>query len=207
MLIRAHDDASADPQRWRTFVVEQGFGHFVAGGASRAIPVVVPTQFVLTDDTITFHLARPNPVFECLAENDQCLMSVAGDWAYVPGAWKAIGDEDPRSGVPTTYYGAVQLTGRVTVLDDPAEIADVLRLQLDDLERSSDYIDPLEHGKKLGGIRGLRIGIEEVRAKFKYGGNVDREHREYIADQLSFRGGPGDAAAVRQMSANDHRVR
>ena len=31
--------------------------------------------------------------------------------AAVPAAWKAIGDEDPTLGIPTTYYAAVQLVG------------------------------------------------------------------------------------------------
>ncbi|MEM9464752.1 MAG: FMN-binding negative transcriptional regulator [Actinomycetota bacterium] len=199
MLIRRHDDGTDDPERWRRFVVDQGFGHLVAAGTNRPVPVVVPTQFVLSGDAIVLHLARPNPIFECLAENDRCLVSVAGDWSYIPGAWKAVGDEDPRFGVPTTYYGAVQLSGRAIVLEDPDEVAATLRVQLDDLEPAGDLVDPSEHGAKLRAIRGLRIEIDEVRAKFKYGGNVDQAHRDHIAAQLEARDGPGDAAARRHM--------
>ncbi len=199
MLIRPHDDASDDIERWRSFVTQQAFGHLVASGLRRSVPVVVPTQFALIDDTLTLHLARPNPIFECLSENARCLMSVAGDWAYIPASWKAIQDEDPRSGIPTTYYGAVQLTGTATILDDPAQVADVLRLQLDDLEPAGDYIDPEEHGKKLGAIRGVQIAIEKVRAKLKYGGNVDQAHRDRVAEHLRARSGPGDNAAIDHM--------
>ena len=28
-------------------------------------------------------------------ENPTVLLAVAGDWAFVPSAWKAVGDEDP----------------------------------------------------------------------------------------------------------------
>jgi transcriptional regulator len=35
-----------------------------------------------------------------------------------------------------------------------------------------------------------------VRAKFKYGGNVDAEHRLAVVDRLKRRNGPGDAAAA-----------
>ena len=199
MLIRPHDDGSDNPQRWRDFVAAQGFGHLAAAGTGRAVPVVVPTQFVLADDTVTLHLARANPIFECLAENDRCVLSVAGDWAYIPAAWKAIGDEDPRRGIPTTYYGAVQLTGTTTVADDHDAIAAALRTQLADLEPDADLVDPIEHGKSLNAIRGLRIEIDDVQAKFKYGGNVDQDHRDAIADKLRARSGPGDAAALRHM--------
>lgn len=71
----------------------------------------VPTQFLLIEDTVWLHLARPNPVFQALFENPNVVLSIAGDWAYIPDAWKAIGEEDPRSGIPTTYYAAVQLIG------------------------------------------------------------------------------------------------
>ncbi len=57
--------------------------------------------------------------------------------------------------------------------------------------------DPLAaHPAKLAGIRALTVEVEEVRAKFKYGGNVDREHRRAVVEQLRTRNGPGDAAAA-----------
>jgi transcriptional regulator len=203
MLIRSHDDASDDENRWRSFVAAQGFGHLVAAGRGRAVPVVVPTQFILQGDKVLLHLAKSNPVFPALAENDQVVLSVAGDWAYIPGAWKAVGDEDPRIGVPTTYYGAVQLTGAATVTDRSEDTAAVLREQLGALEPDGDYIDPIEHEAKLPTIRGISIAVTEVRSKFKYGGNVDAAHRAHIADQLAARGGPGDAAARQQIELPD----
>jgi transcriptional regulator len=161
------------------------------------VPVVVPTQFLLLDATrVLLHLARPNPIWAALDENPAVLLSLAGDWAYVPAAWKAIGDEDPRMGVPTTYYAAVQLIGDATVVDDASGKAEILRAQLGSTEPGSDAADPAEHGRRLNSIRGISIAVREVRAKFKYGGNVDDEHRIEVARHLAERGGPGDAAAL-----------
>jgi len=188
-------DAPIDDDEWRSFLVAQGFGHLVAAGRDREVAVVVPTQFVLDGNDVVLHLARPNPVWAAIGENPLVVLSVAGDWAYVPSAWKAIGDEDPRQGIPTTYYGAVQLTARAELLDEPDDVAAVLRRQLQVLQPEIDVVDPIEHGPKLGQIRGLRLVVTEVRAKFKYGGNVDEAHRLAVADDLAARGGPGDAAA------------
>jgi transcriptional regulator len=58
-------------------------------------------------------------------------------------------------------------------------------------------MDPAEHEARLRAIRGLRVEVETVQAKFKYGGNVDVEHRLAVADRLEGRGGPGDLAAAR----------
>jgi transcriptional regulator len=197
-------DRPLDDDEWRQFVKAQGFGHLVAAGREREFPVVVPTQFALTvgeggGDLILMHLARPNPIWAVLAENPRVVMSVAGDWAYIPASWKAIGDEDPAYGIPTTYYAAAQLCGTAEVVDDTEAIAEILRRQLGTLPRDEGQVDPSEHGSKLRTIRGLRIPVTEVRAKFKYGGNVDAAHRLSVAERLVVRDGPGDRAAVRHL--------
>jgi transcriptional regulator len=193
-------DAGTSEQEWTAFVRAHGFGHLVAAGRDRDVPVVVPTQFVLPDaGQVLLHLARPNPIWRALAENPRVVLSVAGDWAYIPAAWKAIGEEDPRRGVPTTYYAAVQLIAEAVIVDDDAGKADILRRQLADTEPGSDVVDPLEHGRTLDGIRGLRLDVTEVRAKFKYGGNADDAHRSAVVQHLQHRGAPGDSAAVEQV--------
>jgi transcriptional regulator len=202
MLIHAHDAAPSEDAAL-AFVDAQGFGHLVAGGRGRDVPVVVPMQFVVTSRApveVVLHLARPNPGWAALAENPHVVLSVAGDWTYIPSAWKAVGDEDPRRGIPTTYYAAVQLTGRATVVDDPDGVAAILRTQLSTYEPGGDWADPRDaHTTRLALIRGIRIAVDDVRAKFKYGGNVDDAHRRAVADRLAQRDGPGDAAARRRV--------
>lgn len=199
MLIRPHDDASGDEGRWRAFVDAQSFGHLVAAGRSRDVPAVVPTQFVLDGDRVVLHLARSNPIFEYIEENSTCLLSIAGDLAYIPAAWKAIDAEDPSRGIPTTYYAAVQLTCTATLLEEEEAVAEVLREQLLALEPDSEYIDPIEHGPTLRGVRAIVLAIDDVRAKFKYGGNVDEAHRRHVAAKLAERDAHGDRAALRQI--------
>lgn len=198
MLIRDWD-LPADEAEWRAFVAANAFGHLVAGGRHREVPVVVPTQFVLDADQVVLHLAKPNPIWDAIEENPTVLLSVAGDWAYVPSDWKTIGGEDPRRGIPTTYYAAVQLIGQAQVVVEPAGVAEVLRTQIADLQPDVDAIDPEDHGAKLRAIRGLRIDVTEVRAKFKYGANVDTDHRAAVRDRLVERDGPGDRAAARHV--------
>jgi transcriptional regulator len=128
------------------------------------------------------------------------VLSVAADWAFIPSSWKAIGDEDPALGIPTTYYAAVQLIGTASVLDErdrPGVVADVLRRQLGQYQPDIAVADPAEvHAARLKTIVGISIAIDEVRAKFKYGGNVDEPHRRAVIDRLASRGGPDDAAAA-----------
>ncbi|MGH9102845.1 MAG: FMN-binding negative transcriptional regulator [Acidimicrobiales bacterium] len=190
-------DRSVGEREWRPFVEAQGFGHLVAAGRGRDVPVVVPTQFLLDADAVLLHLAAPNPIFEALAEQPRCLLSVAGDWAFIPSDWKAIGSEDPLLGIPTTYYGAVQLIGAARVECGPDSVAAVLRRQLAAAQPGVDVADPaISHHSMLGAIRAVTVAVEEVRAKFKYGGNVDDAHRRAVVERLRARAGPGDLAAA-----------
>ncbi|HMC68313.1 MAG TPA: FMN-binding negative transcriptional regulator [Mycobacteriales bacterium] len=181
-------DSPADTAEVVSFVRAQGFGHLIAPG-TRDVPVVVPTQYILGDAAaempdVLLHLARPNPVWAALEESSTVLLSVAGDWAYVPSAWKAVGDEDPALGIPTTYYAAAQLLGDAEVLDDDEAKLDVLRRQLAVLEPDIAHADPSVHLRRLPGIRAIRIRVREVAGKFKYGGNVDAAHRAAVAANL-----------------------
>lgn len=198
----ARSDRTLGEDEWRPFVERQGFGHFIAPGTGLDYPVVVPTQFVLETDRALAHFAVPNPVLDALAANARAVLSVAGDWAFVPSDWKAIGEEDPLAGIPTTYYAAVQLRGTAEVLQEPADVAAVLRRQLAVLQPSTAVADPeVAHPKQLRAIRAVVLSVHEVVAKFKYGGNVDEAHRAAVVEKLRQRRGPGDNAAA------DHAVR
>ena len=184
-------DRSLGEHEWRPFVEAQGFGHFVAPGRGLDYPVVVPTQFVLEGDQVLAHFAAPNPVFEALEADPKALMSIAGDWAFIPSDWKAIGDEDPALGIPTTYYAAVQLKGRAEVRREPAAVAAVLRRQLAVLQPSTSIADPeIAHLSLLRSIRAVVLTVDDVVAKFKYGGNVDEAHSRAVVERLLDRGGP-----------------
>ena len=194
MFIHGWDAGTED--EWRSFLDTHCFGELIAAGRNRDVPVVVPTQFTLIGDELLVHLLRPNPIWMAIAENPNVLLCVSGDWAFVPSSWKAIGDEDPARGIPTTYYASVQIVGTARVIDDPEGIAEVLRTQLSHLQPDIEVLDPMEHGARLRAIRALRLDVTAVRSKFKYGGNVDAAHRIAVADHLAKRDGPGDRAAA-----------
>jgi transcriptional regulator len=190
-------DRPIDDEEWRAFVRAQGFGHLVAAGAGRDVPVVVPTQYVFDDPVVLAHVAVPSPILAALAERPTAMLAVAGDWAFIPSSWKAIDDEDPRLGIPTTYYAAVQLLGRVDVVEDPDALAALLGRQLGALQGGVEIAEPLvEHRARLAAIRGLVLHVESVDAKFKFGGNVDEAHRRAVLARLEERGGPRDEAAA-----------
>jgi transcriptional regulator len=200
MLIRKHDAAISEDE-WKTFLAARDFGELIASGRGRDVPVVVPAHFIYDGDrTIRLHLAAPNPVWEALAENPLALVSLFGDYAYIPTQWNANFGERVESGVPTSYYAAVQAVVRTRTVDDPDELASILRAQLAHFQPEGGHapVEPgieNDYGKYFGGIRGIVCTIEDVRAKFKYGGNKTAEHRLRIADALATRDQGHDRAA------------
>ena len=177
MLIHPWDHGDLDEAR--AFLAAQTVGTLIC--PTDDLPVVTPTHYVWDGTHVLLHLARPNPALAAIGT--RAVFSVHGDWAYVPSAWKAVGDEDPTLGVPTSYYAAVTLTCAVEVLEGEA-LLELLRTQLDRFEPGSDVADPSVHTRRLPGIRGLRLTPTDVQAKFKYGGNVDAAHRAALVERL-----------------------
>ena len=194
VLIHRHDAALSDAE-WRAFLADHDFGELIVPGAGRDLPVVVPTHFVYDGDkTVLLHLAQPNPVWEALAERPRALLSVFGAYTFIPGHWN-----QDEYGVPTSYYAAVQLACDAEVLDDPAQIAAILERQLAHFQPEGKHapVEPGDnrYGKLLGSIRGIRLSVTDVRAKFKFGANRTVEHRRVVAAKLAERGRPLDIEA------------
>ncbi|KQY54196.1 FMN-binding negative transcriptional regulator [Nocardioides sp. Root140] len=191
---------------WHRLVPGNDFGQLVTAGHVDGWPVIVPTHFIVEGDEVLLHLARPNPVWRALESDDRVVLSLIGDWTYVDAAMNSDPGDDPALGVPTSYYSALQLHGHATVIDDPEAKADILARQLAHFEPpGSTRVTPspaIESDRRqLPGIRGLRIRIDHVRAKQKYGGNKPAAQRQGIADALAQRDGPGDRAAVAHLRA------
>jgi transcriptional regulator len=195
MLIHRHDEPLSDAE-WRDFLRTHEFGELIAPGVNRDLPIVVPTHFVWDGDkTVILHLARINPVWQALAERPRALLSVFGAYAYVPGHWN-----QDEYGVPTSYYAAVQLACDVAPTNDDAALADILERQLAHFQPEGMHapVEPGDnpYGRRLSAIRGLRLTVTDVRAKFKFGGNRTPQHREAVATRLDERGGPLDREAA-----------
>ena len=197
MLIHRHD-APLGEDEWRAFLSTHDFGELIAPGRDRDLPVVVPTHFVWDGaHEVVLHLAKPNPVWDALAERPRALLSVFGAYTFIPGHWN-----QDEYGVPTSYYAAVQLACDARVTDEETEIAAILERQLDHFQPEGMHA-PVEpggnrYGQLIPSVRGIVLTVTGVRAKLKFGTNRTVEHRRAIAEKLGERGTPLD------LEARDH---
>ncbi|UQI46360.1 FMN-binding negative transcriptional regulator [Streptomyces sp. HU2014] len=204
-------DAALDAAEWRGWIDDgHDFGQLVVNGVPGEPPAVVPTHFCADGTTLLVHLARPNPVWRALERDPRVVLSVVGDYAFVPGTWRAPAGTPPEDGVPTSYYSAVQFTCRAEIVDGAADKAELLRRQLAHFQPAGDHADVHPgrppYGRMLPGIRGLRLHVSSVLAKFKYDDHKPLRHRESVADRLSARDQGLDAPAARRQRRRLDRV-
>ncbi|MFD3326583.1 FMN-binding negative transcriptional regulator [Streptomyces sp. NPDC058701] len=186
-------DAALDAAEWQTWIADgHDFGILSVNGLPGQPPVVVPTHFTAEDTSLLIHLARPNPVWKAIDADPNVTFTVTGDYAFIPGPWRAKPDVPPTDGVPTSYYAAIQFTCQATIIDDRKAKAELLRSQMAHFQPDGDHapIDPDQapYGRMLPGIRGLRLNVTDVRAKFKYDDHKPAEQRTDIARRLTERG-------------------
>ena len=197
-------DAALEPAEWQQWLAgTDGFGVLAVNHTDPAqAPLVVPTHFTVAGEELLLHLARPNPVWPHLGRGGQVRLAVTGDYAYIPTYWRAKAGGPDEDGVPTSYYASVQFVCQPTIVDDPQAKADILAAQLTDMQPEGRHaaVDPDQapYGRMLPGIRGLRLAVLRVDAKFKYDDHNPIEHRQRVAERLQHRDQALDAGAAEQ---------
>ncbi|MEW2154955.1 FMN-binding negative transcriptional regulator [Streptomyces sp. NPDC007189] len=196
-------DAGLDDAEWQAWIAEgHDFGILSVNGLPGHSPMTVPTHFTGDGSRLLIHLARPNPVWHAIEHDPHVTFTVIGDYAFIPGPWRAKPGIPPTDGVPTSYYAAVQFTCRAHIVDDPEAKAELLRRQMAHFQPDGDHapvaVDQPPYGRMLSGIRGLRLEVTDVRAKFKYDDHKPVEHRTSVAEHLTARGQGLDVPTARQ---------
>ncbi|MEU8355959.1 FMN-binding negative transcriptional regulator [Nonomuraea sp. NPDC048882] len=188
-------DAARNEDEWREWLRTRDFGQIAVNGVGGAAPVVVPTHFLFDGEEIVLHLARPNPIWAALEANPAAVVSVYDDYAFIPSGWRG---DSPETGVPTSYYASVQLVCQAEIVDDREGKAEIVRRQLAHHQPDGDHGEMAAgagpYHKLLSALRGLRLRVVDVRAKFKFDDHRP-EVRERVSAGLAERGLPTDAGA------------
>ncbi|MER8187808.1 FMN-binding negative transcriptional regulator [Kitasatospora sp. NPDC094015] len=198
MLIRPWD--RGDEAEWRAWLAAgRDFGLLAANGPAGRGPVLVPTHFLLDAEQreILLHLAAPNPLLAAVRADPRVTLSVTDDYAFAPGHWRG------EPGTPTSYYASVQFSCTAEIVEDPAAKAAVLNRQLAHFQPETPQVrvaaGEQPFGPLLSGLRGLRLTIDEVRAKFKYDDKRPPAEQAALADRLADRGQGLDHGARAQL--------
>ena len=172
MLIHPWDAAISETE-WRHWLAAgHDFGQIAVNdpdknGARTSSPPTSPWTAAPSSST----WFRPNKIWAAVPARPIVVMSVVNNYTYVPTTWRAKAGGPDEDGVPTSYYSAVQLTCHAEIVDDPQRKAELLRRQLAHFQPRGDHaqvgVDLPPYGRMLSGIRGLRLHIASVAAKFR----------------------------------------
>jgi transcriptional regulator len=147
------------------------FGTLTTVGDGRLSISTIPFLIGLDGASLDGHIARANPHWREFASVSDLLVGFIGPNAYISPTWYQGG----RDLVPTWNYVAVEVRGRIELLDGRAARLDLVnRLSARHeapLPRPwhSDKMDPGSRDKLLDAIVAFRVRIESITAKMKLG--------------------------------------
>ncbi len=161
------------------------FGTLTTVSAGRARISTIPFLIGHDGASLDGHLARANPHWREFGDVTDLVISFLGPNAYISPTWYQSPDM-----VPTWNYVAVEVRGRVELLDDRASRLDIVdRLSARHeatlpLPWHSDKMNAEFRDKLLDAIVAFRIHIESIDAKLKLGQNRKPEDLRSAADAL-----------------------
>ena len=176
-----------DRERINPFIHEHGFATIVSNGGSGLSGSHLPVLFdpaAGASGMLRSHMARANPQWRDFAAAGEVLCIFHGPHAYISPSWYV-----EQHTVPTWNYAIVHVYGRPAVIEDQAELANIVRATTDKYEAMMPrpWTLPLserELDRMLAAIVGFKIEITRVEAKFKLGQNRSREDQEGVLGGL-----------------------
>ena len=197
-----------DPTSLHDFIEAHSFGVLVS--PTEAAPFATHLPFLLDRSsgqygTLVGHLARVNPHGE-IGRDRPALVVFNGPHAYVSPTWY----ESPHV-VPTWNYVAVHATGRLELVENTAELLEIVKRSVLHYEQNlpTPWILPETEPfveRLVKQIVGVRIVIERLDGKWKLNQNHSEERRRKVADELEKRGGENAMAIASLMRRTDRRT-
>lgn len=141
------------------------------------------------------HVARANPVWQDVRDDDDVLVIFSSGSAYISPNWYPSKQEFHRQ-VPTWNYQVVHVRGKIKVRDDEKFLRGVVahltrenevRAGVAKIWKMSDA--PGEYiSQMLAAIVGIEISISDIAGKWKLSQNRDESDRLNAAQELRKRG-------------------
>jgi transcriptional regulator len=167
-------------------------GLLVTSGQSGLMASPIP--FVYREEEgglfLIAHLAKANPHWKELESTDECLVVFQGAEGYVTPDWYPSKKSTHKT-VPTWNYQVVQVKGKPTVIHDLAWLMSLVESVTDFMEHKrstpwkpsdapADFIE-----SQLKAIVGLKIGVTEIKGKWKMSQNRTQEDAAGVVAGMS----------------------
>jgi len=180
------------------FLHEMSYGFLATKGAAE-YPGVLPINYVYLNDALYFHGSRIGEKMNTIKLQPEVSFAIAKEYSLIPSYMS-----DPFYACPATvFFKSVLIHGKAIIVDELQEKCDVLNALMNKLQPEGGY-EPisLEHNgyvSRVGATAIVRIDIDSITAKFKFGQNWKQAQLESIGEQLALRGKELDRETVELM--------
>ena len=161
-------------------------------------PYAVPVNFVRIDDTLYFHGALKNKKMQIIAQNPVVSFSVVENYALIDSDFSST---DGLACPATQFFKSVSIDGVASVVEGRDEKAKVFEALMQKLQPKGGYkpFSDTEYDAAIKATAVVKIEIEKLTCKFKFGQHLSDKRFEMIVENLLKRGRPIDIETVRVM--------
>jgi transcriptional regulator len=180
--------AVTDRKTQLELIERYSFGTLTTVSTGRARISTIPFLLGRDGASLDGHIARANSHWQDFTGATDVLVGFIGPNAYISPTWYGSANT-----VPTWNYVAVEVRGRIELLDDLAARLDVVDRLSAKYEAHlpkpwhSDKMDPVLREKLLSAIVAFRVRIDSIEAKAKLSQNRKPDERLSAASALETR--------------------
>ncbi|TVY08947.1 pyridoxamine 5'-phosphate oxidase family protein [Paenibacillus cremeus] len=180
------------------FLQEMSFGYLATLGED-GWPHLTPLNYAYCNGHIYFHGSRAGQKMREIAEARRVSFAVAKEYAIIPSYFS-----DPRQACPATaFFKSVHIRGEAEPVENLHEKAEALSALMAKLQPEGGYApitpeDPT-YRPELKAVSVVRITVQDLTAKFKFGQNMKEERHDNVVSGLLERSLPDDAETAELM--------
>ena len=195
MYIPKHFEQADDRTLWQ-FIDDHSFGTLLTVTAGRPFASHLPFLVDRGKRLLHCHVARANPQWLELAASSQVLAIFAGPHGYISPTWYA------EPGVPTWNYTVVHVRGEARTIDDVEHTRRHVEALAAKFERgrAAPWV-PDYDVRRLSGIVGIEISVDQLEGKFKLSQNRPAVDRARVVAELTATGRDNDVALAQLITA------
>ena len=161
-------------------------------------PYAVPINFVRVDEDIYFHGALKNKKMKMLEENPNVSFSVVENYALIDSDFSST---ECLACPATQFFKSVSIDGLATIEESREVKAKVFEALMQKLQPKGGYkpFSDSDYDAAIKATAVVKIEIETLSCKFKFGQHLNEERFEMIVSHLLARGTHIDRETVRLM--------
>jgi nitroimidazol reductase NimA-like FMN-containing flavoprotein (pyridoxamine 5'-phosphate oxidase superfamily) len=196
--MRRKEFAVEEAREIEEFLAEMTFGYLATVGED-GWPHIKALNFVYVDGAVYFHGSKAGEKMKDIQADNRVTFSVAKEYALIPSYLS-----HPKLACPATqFFKSVTVRGTAHLVEDLEEKARVFAAFMQKLQPEGGYapFDPAdaEYASNLRATALVKIEVEDLQAKFKFGQNLSKERREQVIAGLERLGREMDEETVAMM--------